>query len=63
LVLTRVGEPPVVEINRGGRFEKADWNPGPTPWVVAPGDFNHDGLVDLVFAGGGEAPLTIRFGE
>jgi hypothetical protein len=63
LVLTRVGEPPVVEINHGGHFEIPAWNPGSSPWVVAPADFNHDGLVDLVFARGGESPLTIRLGE
>jgi endoglucanase len=64
LVLTRVGEPPVILIVDGeGRFAITDWIAGSSPWVVAPADFNHDGYIDLVFAQGGAAPLFARFGQ
>ena len=63
LLVTRVGEPPIIKIQLNGKFVDSDWEPEAGPWVVAPGDFNGDGLVDLVFAQGGGAPLEARFGQ
>jgi hypothetical protein len=33
------------------------------PWLVAPGDFNGDGYIDLIFGQGGGAPLVARPGR
>jgi endoglucanase len=64
LVLTRVGEPPVIKVERGdGKFADSEWNVGSGPWVVAPGDFNQDGFLDLVYGQGGGAPVVARFGQ
>jgi hypothetical protein len=64
LALTRVGLPPIVMIDRGGGvFVDSGWVGAGSPWVVAPGDFNGDGLVDLVFGQGGGAPVLARFGQ
>jgi hypothetical protein len=63
LIVTRVGEPPIIKIERDGRLVDSAWQPQSGPWVVAPGDFNGDGLLDLVFGQGGGAPLEARFGQ
>ena len=64
LVVTRVGLPPIVMMHRGsGVFVDSGWKAAGSPWVVAPGDFNRDGLVDLVFGQGGGAPVLARFGQ
>jgi endoglucanase len=64
LVITRVGEAPLIRVNRGnGVFVDAGLNDKTNPFVVVPGDFNHDGFPDLVFGGGGNTPLTARFGR
>jgi hypothetical protein len=64
LVATRVGESPVVEVEHGdGVFADSGWKGGAGPWVVAPGDFNRDGYMDLLFGQGGGAPLIARFGQ
>ena len=64
LVVTRVGIPPLIEVARGdGTFAADEWQPATGPWEVAPGDFNGDGLPDLVFAQGGGSSLAARFGQ
>jgi endoglucanase len=64
LVATRVGEAPTIQVEHGdGVFKDSGWRGADDPWVVAPGDFNGDGLVDLVFGQGGGAPLVARFGR
>jgi hypothetical protein len=63
LIVTRVGEQPVIKVERNGKFVDSAWQPQASPWVVAPGDFNGDGLLDLVFGQGGGAPLEARFGQ
>lgn len=64
LVVTRVGEPPLIKMDRGdGKFVDSAWQPRTGPWVTAPGDFNRDGLLDLVFGRGGGAPLEAQFGQ
>jgi hypothetical protein len=64
LIVTRVGEPPLIKVDRGdGRFVDSDWQPRTGPWVTAPGDFNRDGLLDLVFGRGGGAPVEAQFGQ
>ncbi len=64
LLVTRVGRPPLIEVARGdGKFTGSEWQPASGPWVVAPGDFNNDGMLDLVFGQGGGAPLVARFGQ
>jgi endoglucanase len=57
LVVTRVGEPPLIRIGQG------NWTTVSGPWVAAPGDFNNDGRVDLIFGQGGGAPVVARFGQ
>jgi endoglucanase len=57
LVVTRVGEPPLVRVDQG------NWTVVSGPWVAAPGDFNKDGRIDLIFGQGGGAPLVARFGQ
>ncbi len=64
LVVTRVGEPPLIKVDHGdGKFVDSAWQPRTGPWVTAPGDFNRDGLLDLVFGLGGGAPVAARFGQ
>ena len=64
LVITRVGDAPLVRVDRGkGVFADPGVNLPPDLWVVAPGDFNRDGYLDLIFGQGGTAPLTARFGQ
>jgi endoglucanase len=64
LVVTRVGESPLIKVDRGdGKFVDSAWQPRTGPWVVAPGDFNRDGLLDLVFGRGRGAPVEALFGQ
>ena len=64
LIVTRVGDPPLIKIDHGdGKFVDTIWQPQTGPWVAAPGDFNQDGLLDLVFGRGGGAPVEARFGQ
>ncbi|MGA2714481.1 MAG: cellulase family glycosylhydrolase [Bryobacteraceae bacterium] len=64
LVVTRVGEPPLIKVDHGdGKFVDSAWQPRSGPWVAAPGDFNQDGLLDLVFGRGGGAPVEAQFGQ
>jgi hypothetical protein len=65
LVLTRPGEGPLIKVaNRDGVFYDAQgWTAGRSPWVVAPADFNGDGLIDLAFAQGAGSPIVMRFGQ
>jgi len=60
IVITRPGDAPLVldrALNDTGIKLPA------YPWLVAPGDFNHDGYTDLIFGQGGGAPLVARSGR
>ena len=64
MLLTRVGEPPLIEVaNRDGKFVVDDSQSAGDPWVVGAADFNGDGLLDLMFGRGGGAPVEVRFGQ
>jgi aryl-phospho-beta-D-glucosidase BglC (GH1 family) len=64
LILNRPGEPPLLLIDRGdGVFRSTSaWNQSFSTfasagyWVMAGGDFNGDGLLDLAFGEGGGGP-------
>jgi hypothetical protein len=65
LVLTRPGEAPLLKVaNADGVFYDASgWTAARSPWVVAPADFNGDGILDLAFGQGGGSPVVARFGQ
>lgn len=65
LVLTRPGEGPLLKVANGDGvfYDASGWVAGRSPWVVAPADFNGDGLLDLAFAQGGASPVVVRFGR
>ena len=46
-----------------GAWAPIDLKPANNLSVVAPTDLNADGLTDLVYAQGGNAPLIARFGR
>ncbi len=64
LVISRAGEPPLLYSRRpDGEFVPVDLEPANNLPVVVPIDLNGDGLTDLVYAQGGNAPLVARFGR
>jgi hypothetical protein len=65
LALTRPGEAPLLKIaHADGVFrDLSGWTAEQSPWLVAPADFNGDGLLDLVFEPGGGSPVVARFGQ
>ena len=67
LILSRPGELPLLRIDRGdGVFVPTTaWNPSSSAtWDAAGGDFNGDGLLDVVFGLGGDgASIQAQFGR
>ncbi len=65
LLLTRVGDPPLVMVDDGdGVFvNTSTWNSaGAAGWVIAGGDLKNDGLIDFVYGeGGGGATVQAQF--
>jgi hypothetical protein len=64
LVITRPGEPPLIYIrNADGTYAPSTMKPANSISVAAPVDLNRDGLIDIIYAPGGSAPLIGRFGK
>ncbi len=64
LLITRTGDGPLLRVDRGrGVYADPGVHLPPDLWVVAPGDFNRDGYLDLMFGQGGTAPVVARFGN
>jgi endoglucanase len=65
LLMVRVGQAPVLKIDRGdGVFlDTPSWSPSDYPWSVAGADFNGDGWLDFASGPDGANPVRMQFGQ
>ena len=65
LLMVRVGQAPVLKIDRGdGVFvDVPGWSPADYPWSIIGADFNGDGWLDFASGPDGTSPVRMQFGQ